>query len=237
MRRFNCIVCILAVLVVFLLSACDTYTLMPTHSRTAPPPATGPRTGPPSTPPSPVYRDQMSALEARVQNLESRLAELEQARVTPMAPPAPVPETPAAPEVVAPPPSKPEYPSGPQVEDKTFNEGMGLYRDKKFEAARGKFYQYLKNQPRGPKAPEARYYLADSFYQDKRYREAAVEYNKLVNLHSASVLAPSALLRQALSYEQLQQRNNYQITLKKLATNYPNSPEAREARKRLGDSR
>ncbi len=236
MKRFALNLGLLAFFGVFFLSACaDTYTLMPTRPRSAPP-AAGPGVAPPPAAPTYGASDQMRALEARVQNLESRLAALEQGQGAPLAS-APLRETP--PPEAAPPPSTAVYPAPTPspADDKTFTEGMGLYRDKKYEAARQKFYRYLKNSPRGPKASEARYYLADAFYQEKRFREAAVEYNKLVNQHPDSVLAPAALLRQALSYSQLQQQQNYKITLNKLVKSYPQSPEAQEAKRRLGASR
>ncbi len=232
MRRPAGIFAMVTALMFLGVCACDTYTMMPTRTRSAPP---APEAGPPPSggTPSPYLSEQVRQLESRVQNLESRLAELEQAR-GPAAAPA-VEET-GRPSAAAPPvPSTAQYPPPSPADDKAFSEGMRLYREKKYDAARNRFYQYLKNQ-RGPKAPEARYYLADSFYQEKRYREAAVEFNKVVNLHPKNVLAPSALLRQALSYEQLQQKENYRIALKKLVKDYPNSPEAREARKRLNQT-
>lgn len=236
MRQYVKRAALLASLAFFLCACAETYTLMPSRTRTAPPPGSGPTAGPPPAAASAGLSDQVRALEMRVQSLENRLNELERTAVSPMAP-APVPERPAAPELTAPPPSRSEYPSSPQVEDKTFKEAMGLFRDKKYEAARRKFNQYLKKTPQGSKAPEARYYLGNSFYQEQHYREAAVEFNKLVNLHPDSVLAPSALLHQALSYSQLKQQHNYQITLNKLVKSYPQSPEAQEARKRLGTTR
>lgn len=236
MKRLGAMTNILAALVFLGISACETYTYVPTRPRTAPPPAAGPGTAPPPAAAMPGAGDQMRSLEARVQELESRLAALEQGRGAPLAS-APLRETP--PPEVAPPPSTAVYPAPTpsSADDKTFTEGMGLYRDKKYEPARQKFTRYLKNSPRGAKASEARYYLADAFYQEKRFREAAVEFNKLVNQHPDSVLAPAALLRQALSYSQLQQQQNYKITLNKLVKSYPQSPEAQEAKKRLGTTR
>jgi tol-pal system protein YbgF len=236
MRRFRALANVLAALAFFGLSACEPYTYMPARPRTAPPPAAGPATASPPAGAMPGAGEQLRALESRVQDLESRLAALEQGRGAPM---VPAPLGTPSPEAAAPPPSTPVYPppAASPADDKAFNEGMGLYRDKKYEAARQKFYQYLKKSPRGPKAAEARYYLADGFYQEKRFQEAAVEFNKLVNLHPESVLAPTALLRQALSYQQLQQQSNYKIALNKLVKSYPQSPEAQEAKKRLGTAR
>jgi tol-pal system protein YbgF len=135
---------------------------------------------------------------------------------------------------------KPQAPASPTVSaaaEKHYTEGMRLYHAKKYGEARGKLYQYLKSQPRGRKAPEARYYLGDSFYQEGKYREAAVEFNKLVVQSPQSILAPAALLRQALSYKNQQQIHVYQSTLRKLVKAYPQSPEAREARKWLQEEK
>ena len=164
-----------------------------------------------------------------MQQLESRLAELEGHKG------APAP----AKERAVPPPSTPSSPK-PAVSsaaaEKNYTEGMRLYHAKKYDEARHQLYQYLKNQPRGPKAPEARYYLADSFYQEGKYQEAGVEFNKLRLQSPKSILAPAGLLRQALCYKNQQQMGTYRSTLQKLVKAYPNSPEAKEAQKMLKES-
>ena len=164
-----------------------------------------------------------------MQQLESRLADLEGRKGAPA----------AAKERAVPPPSTPSSPK-PAVSsaaaDKNYTEGMRLYHAKKFGDARHQLYQYLKNQPKGPKAPEARYYLADSFYQEGKYQEAGVEFNKLRLQFPKSILAPAGLLRQALCYKNQQQMGTYRSTLQKLVKAYPNSPEAKEAQKMLKES-
>uniref|UniRef100_A0A7C5ALU7 Tetratricopeptide repeat protein n=1 Tax=Desulfobacca acetoxidans TaxID=60893 RepID=A0A7C5ALU7_9BACT len=224
------------------LSACETYSFYSARSRAAATPgpetpAAQPEPPPEPQPATPDPSSQMKVLEERLQQLERRLAELEQRQATTPAPgkaasgkrpdkgraelPSSQPPavTPAAPSTVA--------------GDRLYNEGLRLYQSKKFPAARTKFSQYLKEQPRGPKAAEARYYLGDSFYQEKKYAEAKEEFNKLVLQHPQSILAPAALLRQAYAYQQLNQKANYQAALKKLVQKYPQSPEGREAQKLL----
>jgi len=165
-------------------------------------------------------------LEARVQQLESRVADQEGHKGAPV----------AARERAVPPPSAPSSPK-PAVSsagaDKYYTEGMRLYQAKKYGEARNQMNQYLKNQPRGPKAAEARYYLADSFFLEGKYQEAGVEFNKLRLQSPKSILAPAGLLRQALCYKNLHQMSTYRSTLQKLVKAYPNSPEAKEAQKML----
>jgi tol-pal system protein YbgF len=213
---------------VLLWAGCDTFSYVPLKSKAViPSETTAPGTqapgeqaaAPAATQPRPTLDQQVQALEARVQQLEARLAELEQPQ------PAAGPKAPGA----------PGYPkvTAASASDKSYSEGLRLYQGKKYGPARDKFHQYLKEQPQGPRAAEARYYLADSFYAEGKYKEGAVEFNKMATQFPKSILAPAALLRQAYSYQQLKQTQNYQATLKKLAKTYPNSPEAKEAQKQL----
>jgi len=224
-----------AALVLMLLAGCNsTYPYLPGGGKTAAPPGGTP----PATAPAPVpavpqgdAAQQLQALEARVQQLEQRLAGLEQRQA---APPGGAPEktVAAGPERRSPTaPAAPAPGRGPQ--EKAYEDGLRLYRNKKYSAAREKFSLYLQYQPQGGKASEARFFLADSFFQEKKYREAALEFHKLVGQHPQSFRAPSALWRQALAYQHLQQKQNYRNTLKKLVKDHPQSPEAREAEKRL----
>ena len=214
-----------------LLSACGQFpgmrTSMPPTPAETPAGEAGP--APASAPtPAPDLAQQVQNLEVRMQQMESRLAELEGRRGTPA----------AAKERAAPPPATPSA-SKPAVlsasGDKPYTEGMRLYHAKKYSEARQQLYQYLKSQPKGPKAPEARYYLADSFYRENKFQEAAVEFNKLRQFPK-SILAPAGLLRQGLCYKNLQQMSTYRSTLQKLVKAYPNSPEAKEAQKMLKES-
>jgi len=223
------------IMVVLFLTGCtQTYAYLPSLGKPSPTP--GPETGPPEAappppaaeapapPPKPDLPQMVQALEARVQQLETRLAELESRSAAPPAAPAPkAKERPATTPAAA--------------SDKTYSEGYHLYQGKKYPQARAKFSQYLKEQPKGAKAQEARYYLADSFYLEGKYQEAAVEFNKMVSMHPQSILAPAALLRQALAYQNLQQNAAYRSTLKKLTQTYPRSPEATEAEKRLKEGK
>jgi tol-pal system protein YbgF len=228
MRQGSGIRYLAVVLGLLFLAACSqTYPYIPSTTKTVVvPPAEGETppgpaaAAPPPSPPADLA-PQVRALETRVQQLESRLAEVERTRVATAPAPAPAPAKVSG------------YPAG----DKVYQEGLRLYQGKKYDPAREKFSQYLKDQPQGPKAAEARYHLADSFYQEGKYKEAAVEFNKMATQHPRSILAPAALLRQALAYKSLQQTANYQSTLKKLAQAYPKSPEAKEAKKWLREGK
>lgn len=236
-------------LVLFLGGCTETYAYLPSvgskgaapaAGTEAPPAAAPPAAGAEAPAPKPDLPQQVQALEARVQQLETRVTDLEARTPVPGGPPPRTKERPASLS-----PSKAAYPAPPATapaapaaaSDKTYAEGFRLYQGKKFGPARTKFSQYLKEQPKGHKVQEARYYLADSFYQEAKYQEAAVEFNKMASQHPKSILAPAALLRQALAYQNLQQTSSYRSTLKKLVQAYPKSPEAKEAEKWLKDGK
>ena len=239
----------MVMLVLFLAGCTETYAYLPSMGSKTATPAQGAEAQPAAQPapaaeaPAPAPKldlpQQVQALETRVQQLETRLAELEGRQAAPAA--APTSRVKQRPATLS--PSKAAYPAPAPatapaaVSDKTFTEGYHLYQGKKYAQARTKFSQYLREHPKGPKAAEARYYLGDSFYAEGKYREAAVEFNKMVSLFPKSILAPAALLRQALAYQNLQQTATYKSTLRKLVHAYPRSPEAKEADKWLKEGK
>jgi len=234
-------------LVLFLAGCAETYAYLPSvggKPAETPPPAaeaqpTAGQAAPAVQAPAPRLDlpQQVQALEARVQQLETRIAELEARPAAPTgALAAKAKERPAT--LTAAKTAHPAPSAAPAaVSDKVYTEAYHLYQGKKYPQARTKFAQYLKEQSKGPKAQEARYYLADSFYLEGKYQEAAVEFNKMVSQHPKSILAPAAMLRQALAYQKLQQNSSYRNTLKKLVQAYPKSPEAKEADKWLKEGK
>ncbi len=231
MRQAGVIRYLVVVTLLVLPVACGTVpgmrTSMPPVPAEAPPGTEAPGQVP--TPP-PDLAQQVQNLQMQVQQLESRVAQMEG---------HPAGSAPAKSRAL-PAPSTSVYPKAtaqPAVSnaaaEKYFTEGMRSYHAKKYGEARTQLYNYLKSQPKGVKAPEARYYLADSFYQEAKYREAAVEFNKLRLQFPKSILAPAGMLRQALCYKSQQQTSAYRSTLNKLVKAYPNSPEAKEAKKLL----
>ncbi len=241
-----------AVLVLFLAGCSETYAYLPSMGgKSSPPPqgteaqaATaqpGPAAETTGAPPKPDLTQQVQALEARVQQLETRMTELESRKAAPVAAPVPTPAPKAKEHPAALTPSKAVYPApaaaAAGAADQTYNEGYRLYQAKKYAQARNKFSQYLKEQTKGAKAQEARYYLADSYYLEGKYPEAAAEFNRMVGQYPKSILAPAAMLRQALAYQNMQQPAQYRGTLKKLIQAYPRSAEAKEADKWLKEGK
>jgi tol-pal system protein YbgF len=235
MRQPNRTWILMGSMLLCLVVGCESaYTYIPSTSKTVPAPAPGPAAVEEPAPgpaaaraqePQAGLAQQVQALQERVQRLEGQLAELEARKGYPPPPreaAAPGQETAGAPA-----------PKASPAMEKAYAEGLRLYKNKKYDAAREKFHQYLKGKPQGPRDAEARFYLADSFYLEGHYKDAATEFHKVVAQHPQSVLAPAALLRQAYSYQKMRQTQNYQNALKQLVQTYPKSPEAKAAKEQL----
>jgi len=173
-------------------------------------------------------RDQLTALQRDLAAAQERLTRLESGRASqaiqakPSAPP-PIQE-------ISPPPTAAKTGGEP------FQDGMAFYKQKSYGAAREKFQQFLKDNPRGDKSLEARYYLADSLLQEKKYDEAIVEFNKIVEGHPKSSFAPPALLKQSQAFKAQGKSKVSSLVLEKLIADYPKSPEAVQARRLQGKS-
>ncbi|MDD2901218.1 MAG: hypothetical protein PHU44_02145, partial [Syntrophales bacterium] len=160
--------CYLVVLAVCCsLAACDPYAYYPARSKPmTPPPAGAPAGGDapagqaaPAPAPAPSLDQQVQDLQARVQQLETRLAEMEGQQ-----PPPPAPSRREAERARYKAPGAPAgYPAPSKGQEKLYVDGYRFYQKKKYAPARNLFAKYLKAQPRGSKAPEARYYLAFCF--------------------------------------------------------------------------
>ena len=253
MKQFGEIRSLALLALVVLLAGCSqTYSYLPSMGKSATPPPEGAAAQPgvpapapgspaPASAPVPDLAQQVQTLELRVQQLEARLTELEASKAAPAPAPYAAARKEKSTQAVAtkvPAPSTTSYPqAAPGAEEKSYSEGMKLYHAKKYGPARTQFHQYLKGHPKGARVAEARYYLADSFYQEGKYQEAAVEFNKMASQFPKSILAPAALLRQALAYQQQHLDSTYRNTLSKLIKAYPTSPEAKEAQKWLKEGK
>jgi tol-pal system protein YbgF len=132
-------------------------------------------------------------------------------------------------KTAAPPPPPP---SPPAVAN-SYDQGMSLFKQKKYRDAYNSFAEYLVKNPSGSKAVDARYYGAESLYGDKDYELAILEYQKVIVEHSKHELAPRALYRQGLSFEKIGDPETARIVYNKLVDTYPKSEEVASAKTRL----
>lgn len=176
--------------------------------------------------------EERKQLLARIQRLEAMLGiKPGQAAAATSATPA---AKPAAAQPAKPtPPAAPAAPAAPQTAKDFYNLGHRLYKQKAYQAARGRWQALLKKFPRSRLASSAQFWIGESYYAQKRYEEAILAYNLVVKRYRKSSKAPAALLKQGLAFKALGDKRTARIVLNKLIKSYPRSKQAKTAKRLL----
>ncbi len=116
-----------------------------------------------------------------------------------------------------------------------YDQGLSLYKNKKYQQAYIAFIEYLDANTTGSLAVNARYYAAESLYQQKEYESAILEYQKVIVEYPQHDKVPVSLYKQGLSFEKLGDKETARSVYNKLMDNYPNSDQVQSAQKRLNN--
>ena len=128
--------------------------------------------------------------EKEAEKAES-MPEMKTATVSPPPAPEPTISTPTPKPAVAPPVSS------------TYEQGLNLFKQKKFREAYNSFAEYLDKNPSAAEAVNARFYAAESLYEDKDYELAILEFQKVIVEHPKHELAPKAMYKQGVAFEKI----------------------------------
>ncbi len=138
-------------------------------------------------------------------------------------------------ELSAKPAPPPEAPAPPAAPDAIYLKGMSLYQAADMPGARSQFQQFLEKNPAHDLAPNARYWLGETYYSEKNFEQAILEFQEVIKQFPQRDKAPAALLKQALSFKELNDKKSTQYLLKNLVSSYPKSDEAKKAQILLKD--
>ncbi len=114
-----------------------------------------------------------------------------------------------------------------------FSQGMAEFKAGKYKDAYRIFEQVLAENPSGKKAARTLFYMAECLFAQGEYDLAILDYQKVISNHARDPHTPTALLKQGISFEKLTDNETAKIIYKKLIKDYPDTPEAEKARKRL----
>jgi tol-pal system protein YbgF len=129
-------------------------------------------------------------------------------------------------------PVKPEPPKPPTPEEE-YRIAESLFKKELYEAAFGKFQDFVKKYPRSSIAPTAQFYAGECLYQQQRYEEAILEYQKVIKKYGRSQRVSNALLKQAFSFNYIGDKTSAKLLLQKLSRDYPNTYSGKVAKERL----
>jgi len=121
----------------------------------------------------------------------------------------------------------------PEVKD-VYMDAYQAYKDGKTVEAREKFSRLLKDYPDSEYADNSRFWIAESYYKDGNYEDAILSYEEVLKKNPKSDKIPGALLKQGLAFYELKDEKTGKIILEKLIQAYPDSEQAKVAKKKIG---
>ncbi len=128
--------------------------------------------------------------------------------------------------------AKPSSSSKTAVAGNEFGEAQKLYDRKKYSQAYNIFEQ-IASTSSSPQKVDARYMMGEVLFAQKEYDKAIMQYQKIIAQHSSSSKAPAAMLKQAMAFEKLADKDTAKVIYKKVLKKHGGSSEATTAQKRL----
>lgn len=107
------------------------------------------------------------------------------------------------------------------------------YKGGKTEEARKKFTSLLEKYSENEYSDNARFWIGESYYKDSNFEEAILAYEELFKENPKSDKIPGAMLKQGLAFYSLKDQKTGRIILEKLIEKYPESEQAKLAKKKL----
>ena len=166
-------------------------------------------------------RARLDATEQELRDAKTQMASYE-ARVTPVATPAPKP-TPAA---------SPRRPGGGEPDEarRAYDLAIANFRAREHGQAVLDFLDFIAQYPTHPLAANAQYWIGEAYYVQRDYRQAVVEFQRVVDMAPFSAKAADALLRIGLAHTNLRENSSAQHAWQRVVRDYPASDSAGRAR-------
>jgi tol-pal system protein YbgF len=120
-------------------------------------------------------------------------------------------------------------------EDEMYAKGKSAFDNKDFETARIQFVNFIKKYPKSKQADNAQFWMGEIYFFEKWFEKAILEYQKVIETYPNGNKVPAALLKQGLSFLELNDKTNASLILKELTRKYPEAPEAKLAQKKLNE--
>lgn len=118
------------------------------------------------------------------------------------------------------------------IKDK-YLDAYQAFKDGRTGEAREKFTSLLNDYPENEYSDNARFWIGESYYKDGSYEDAILAYEELFKKNADSDKVPGAMLKQGLAFYALKEKKTGQLILEKLVEKFPDSEQARLARKKM----
>jgi len=111
---------------------------------------------------------------------------------------------------------------------------QSLYNQGKFREAYQQYENLSAAGGTGADTITAKYMMGECLFALKEYDQAILDYQTIITNHPSSEQAPAAMLKQAMAFEKLNDKDTARILYKKLLATYADSPEAQQAMQKVG---
>ncbi|MBF0516085.1 MAG: tol-pal system protein YbgF [Nitrospirae bacterium] len=187
-------------------------------------------------------------LKGRLERLEAALQKKGIAVARPDSAPVPKPPTSKEPSSTALPPpphsapsepaheSEPKSEPSPKVETSPkaiYDAAMKDFSNGKYKDSREKFNRVIKEFPTSSLASNGNFWIGESYFKEGSYEDAILSYDVVVKKYPNSDKVPGAKLKQALSFIEIKDPKPARTILQQIIDDYPQSPEAEQAKKHL----
>ncbi|HQC43589.1 MAG TPA: tol-pal system protein YbgF, partial [Verrucomicrobiota bacterium] len=111
------------------------------------------------------------------------------------------------------------------------------FKNGNYAKAREAFQEFLTTYPSGEYADNAQYWIGECYFFEKQFEKAILEYEKVTRKFPSSNKVPYALVKQALSFQNLGDKASAKLLLQQVIKEYPDTSQARVARSKLQELR
>jgi tol-pal system protein YbgF len=119
--------------------------------------------------------------------------------------------------------------------NKMYDEALDLFKAKKYKESQELFSEFIKKNPDSDLSVNARFWVGDCLYNQNEFALAILEYQNVIADYPNHTKAPAALFKQAMAFENLQDKDTAKIVYKKIIAEYPKSDQVEAAKKKLED--
>jgi tol-pal system protein YbgF len=118
----------------------------------------------------------------------------------------------------------------PLTADALYLKGLDLLKAGDIVAAREQFTKFLEQNPKHELAANANYWIGETYYNEKNYEAAILSYQEVVKNYPGKEKVIAAMLKQAMSFNEIKDPKSAKFVLKKLIEGFPKSEEAKKAK-------
>jgi len=121
----------------------------------------------------------------------------------------------------------------PLTPDAFYMKGLETFKAGDMPSSRELFTKFLEQNPQHDLAANAHYWIGETYYSEKSYESAILAYQEVIKNFPGKEKVAAAMLKQAMTFSEINDTKSAKYVLKKLAEGFPKSVEGKKARELL----